>query len=71
MVRTDPASVVGPHTWPIPPPPHPTRDTRKPVRPKAAYSVVVYSYPYIVTYMNMLSHKCVRVLQTPRTYCRI
>src|SRR4029434_9010045 len=43
MVRTDSASVVGPHTWPIPPPPHPTRDTRKPVRPKTVYSMVSYS----------------------------
>src|SRR6266699_7317659 len=44
MARTDSASVVGPHTWPIPPPPHPTRDTRKPVRPKTVYSMVSYSY---------------------------
>src|SRR5712691_6040922 len=44
MVRTDSASVVGPHTWPIPPPPQPTRDTRKPVRPKTVCSMVSYSY---------------------------
>src|SRR5438093_2451470 len=44
MARTDSASVVGPPTWPIPPPPHPTRDTRKPVRPKTVYSMVSYSY---------------------------
>src|SRR5882672_9444073 len=41
--RPDSVSVVGPHTWPIPPPPHPTRDTRKPVRPKTVYSMVADS----------------------------
>src|SRR5262245_34118399 len=39
MARTDSASVVAPHTWPIPPPPHPTRDPRTPVRPKTVYSI--------------------------------
>src|SRR5712692_9710502 len=40
IARTDSASVVGPHTWPIPPPPHPTRDTLRPVRPRTVYSMI-------------------------------